>query len=177
MCLSAYFARSVPLFQKPWGTDWLRSPVAQGAIIEIKVIQFLKYYNINCSKLHESNLFEHFLCNRLFCIIYSVLFITCYLLLIIYCLTFDPKLLIYHLLSLFSINIFPHFKYYSETGGSRQMGPTQTQTQAQAQTCTQAHTQSGSCISQRRPLGGFTQGKATDRIVLSVTEKYDNLLI
>ena len=86
---------------------------------------------------------------------------------------FDPKILIYHLLSLFSIYTFPHLKYYSETGGSRQMGPTQTQ----AQTNTQAHTQSGSCISQRRPLGGFTQGKATDRIVMSVTEKYDNLLI
>ena len=88
---------------------------------------------------------------------------------------FDLKLLIYHLLSLISIYTFPHFKFYSETGGSRQMGPTQTQTQAQ--TNTQAHTQSGSCISQRRPLGGFTQGKATDRIVMSVTEKYDNLLI
>ena len=128
------------------------------------MLQFLKYYNIYCSKLHESNLFEHFLCYRLFCIIYSVL-------LIIYCLMFDLKLLIYHLLSLISIYTFPHFKFYSETGGSRQMGPTQTQTN------TQAHTQSGSCISQRRHLGGFTQGKATDRIVLSVTEKYDNLLI
>ena len=140
------------------------------------MLEFLKYFNIYCSKLHESNLFEHFLCYRLFCIIYSVLFIIYYLLLVtcyllFYCLMFDLKLLIYHLLSLISIYTFPHFKFYSETGGSRQMGPTQTQTN------TQAHTQSGSCISQRRPLGGFTQGKATDRIVLSITEKYENLLI
>ena len=131
MCLSAYFARSVPLFQKPWGTDWLRSPVAQEAIIEIKVILFLEYYNMYCSKLHESNLSEHFLCYRLFCIIYTVLFIIYYLLLVtfyllFYCLMFDPKLHIYHLLSLISINTFPHFKFYLETGGSRQMGPTQT---------------------------------------------------